>query len=295
MKKIFYLAAAMTIAMFVSCDKEGGKGGDDTDATKVTVAADALVLHLPFEDGSVAVGEGVTYDKKVGKADFVTGFIGKAYTNTSGNAKEMGYLKYTLAEANCIKSLKSFTFSAWVKRPALGSGTFFSVNGGEHDWGSTMQFFFDNSGVGEDGATYQQFNARIDSYKEGADGAKFQASIWPNIQGPEYAKVDEWYHVVRSYDAATGAWKVYADGVLTHDGVAEYGDPAGPFGDLDLTSATMNALYVGGWAAVIDGVNNLEWMTYYNGSIDEVRIYNRALTDQEVGKLWQEEKLINLE
>ena len=36
-------------------------------------------------------------------------------------------------------------------------------------------------------------------------------------------------------------------------------------------------------------------MTYYNGSIDEVRIYNRALTDQEVGKLWQEEKLINLE
>ena len=57
----------------------------------------------------------------------------------------------------------------------------------------------------------------------------------------------------------------------------------------------MNALYIGGWAAIIDGVNNQDWMTYYNGSIDEVRMYNRALTDQEIGQLWQQEKLINLE
>ena len=294
MKKIFYLAVAMSIAVFASCEKQDGKG-DDKEVTKVTVAEDALVLHLPFEDGSVAVGEGVTFASKEGKAAFADGLIGKAYTNTSGDAKEEGYLKYTLADANCIKSLKSFTFSAWVKRPALGSGAFFSVNGGEHDWGSTMQFFFDNSGVGEDGATYQQFNTRIDSYKVGEDGNKFQASIWPNIQGPEYAKVDEWFHVVRTYDAATGAWKVYSDGVLTHDGVAEFGNPAGPFGDLDLSSSTMNALYIGGWAAIIDGVNNQDWMTFFNGSVDEVRMYNRALTDQEVGQLWQQEKLISLE
>ena len=294
MKKIFFLAAAMSVAMFVSCEKQGGKDGDD-NATKVTVAEEALVLHLPFEDGSVAKGEGVTFATKSGKAAFVDGFIGKCYTNTSGNAKEAGYLKYTLAQANCIKSLKSFTFSAWVKRPALGSGAFFSVNGGEHDWGSTFHLMFDNSGVGEDGATYQQFNARIDSYKEGEDGAKFQASCWPNVQGPEFAKVDEWFHIVRTYDATTGAWVVYVDGVKTHDGVHEYGDPAGPFGDLDLTSSTMKALYVGGWAAIIDGVNNQDWMTYFNGSIDEVRMYNRALTDQEIGQLWQQEKLINLE
>ncbi len=295
MKKIFYLAAAMSIAMFVSCDKKGAEG-DDTKA-EVTVAKDALVLHLPFEDGSVAVGEGVTYASKEGKAALVDGFIGNAYTNTSGDAKEAGYLKYNLAEANCIKSLKSFTFSAWVKRPALGSGAFFSVNGGEHDWGSTMHVMFDNSGVGEDGATYQQFNARIDSYKVGEDGNKYQASLWPNVQGPEFAKVDEWSHVARTYDAATGAWKVYVDGVLTHDGKHEEGpeDAKVSFGDLDLASPTMNALYIGGWAAIIDGVNNQDWMTYFNGSIDEVRMYNRALTDVEVGELWKQEKLVSLE
>ena len=292
MKKIFFLAAAMSVAMFVSCEKQGGKDGDD-NATKVTVAEEALVLHLPFEDGSVAKGEGVTFASKQGKANFGEGFIGKAYTNTSGDAKEAGYLKYNLAATNCIKSLKSFTFSAWVKRPALGSGAIFSVNGGEHDWGSTMHFMFDNTGVGEDGATYQQVNARIDSYRENEEGVLYQASIWPNIQGPEYAKVDEWYHLVRTYDAATGAWKVYADGVMTHEGAAMMGEE--PFGDLNLESATMNALYIGGWAAIIDGVNNQDWMTYFNGSIDEVRMYNRALTDQEIAQLWQQEKLINLE
>jgi hypothetical protein len=36
-------------------------------------------------------------------------------------------------------------------------------------------------------------------------------------------------------------------------------------------------------------------MTYFNGSIDEVRMYNRALTAEELGQLWQQEKLINLE
>ena len=295
MKKIFYLAAAMSIAMFASCEKNDGNNGGGSEATQVTVATDALVLHLPFEDGSVAKGEGVTFASKEGKADLVEGFIGKAYTNTSGDAKEAGYLKYNLAATNCIKSLKSFTFSAWVKRPALGSGAIFSVNGGTSDWGSTMHFMFDNSGVGEDGATYQQFNARIDSYKEGEDGVMFQASCWPNVQGPEFAKVDQWFHVARTYDATTGAWVVYVDGVQTHSGVHEYGDPAGPFGDLDLNSETMNALYIGGWAAIIDGVNNQSWMTYFNGSIDEVRMYNRALTAAEIGKLWQEEKLISLE
>ena len=293
MKKIFYFAAAMSIALFASCEKQGDNNGNEPETPKVTVAEDALVLHLPFEDGSVAVGEGVTFASKEGKADLVAGFIGKAYTNTSGDAKEAGYLKYNLAEANCIKSLKSFTFSAWVKRPALGSGAIFSVNGGKHDWGSVFHLMFDNSGVGEDGATYQQFNARFDPLRVGEDGAKVEGNLWLNVQGPEFAKVDEWFHVARTYDAATGAWGVYADGVLTHDGVAMDGEV--PFGELDFSSPTVTALYIGGWAAIIDGVNNQNWMTYFNGSIDEVRMYNRALTDVEIGKLWQQEKLINLE
>ena len=85
MKKIFYFAIAMSIAVFASCEKQGGKE-DEKEATKVTVAEDALVLHLPFEDGSVAVGQGVSFASIVGKAAFVDGLSGKVYFHAFGDA-----------------------------------------------------------------------------------------------------------------------------------------------------------------------------------------------------------------
>ena len=291
MKKIFFLAAAMSVAMFVSCEKQGGNNDDD-NATKVTVAEDALVLHLPFEDGEVAVGKGFSYDSKKGTADFVDGFIGKCYTNTAASADSEAYLKYNIAADNCINDLTSFTFSAWVKRPANGSGAFFSINGGvDGFWWTTMQFIYDNL-VGEEGAQEHQFNGRFEH-----NGV----AQWPNTQNVAFTALDTWYQIVRTYDENTSEWNVYVDGVklpiVDGDGnpINKMMDGENPLGALNLANEAMNALYIGGWASRIEGKQNETWMTYFNGSIDEVRIYNRALTDQEIGQLWQQEKLINLE
>ena len=285
----------MSIAMFVSCDKEGQNGGDEADALKVTVAEDALVLHLPFEDGSVAVGEGVTFASKGGEADFVDGFIGKCYTNKAGNAETAAYLKYELASENFVNELESFTFSAWVKRPANGSGALFSINGGaDAFWWCTMQFIYDNALTNEEtGIIDQQFNGRFEH-----NGV----AQWPNAQGPAFAVVDKWSQVVRTYDAATSEWNVYVDGVKVELPVNEDGTPTNIMKDgenllgaLNLANEAMNALYIGGWASRIEEKQAETWMTYFNGSIDEVRMYNKALTDQEIGQLFQQEKLINLE
>ena len=62
-----------------------------------------------------------------------------------------------------------------------------------------------------------------------------------------------------------------------------------------MVMANMNALYIGGWASLIDGKQAEAWMTYFNGSIDEVRMYNKALSTEEIAKLYQEEALIALE
>lgn len=293
MKKIFYFAVAMSIAVFASCEKQGGNE-DEKEATKVTVAEDALVLHLPFEDGAVAVGEGVTYVSKNGQGDFVDGFIGNCYTNKSGSADTEAYLKYSIAADNFINDLKSFTFSAWVKRPALGSGALFSINGGvDSFWWCTMQFIYDNTVTDEDGVVAeQQFNGRFES-----NGI----AQWPNTQNVAFTTVDKWYQVVRTYDAATSEWNVYVDGVKLPlvDGEGNPNnilkDGENLLGDLNLANDAMNSLYVGAWASRVEGKAAEGWMTYFNGSVDEIRMYNRALTDEEVGKLWQEEKLINLE
>lgn len=296
MKKIFYFAAAMSIALFASCEKPGNnKGGNDPETPKVTVAQDALVLHLPFEDGSVAVGKGVTFAAKAGEADFVDGFIGKCYTNKAADAATAAYAKYNLAADNFVNDLKAFTFSAWLKRPATGSGAFFSINGGaDAFWWTTMQFIFDNAITNEEtGIVDQQFNGRFEH-----NGV----AQWPNAQAPEFAAVDKWFHVVRTYDSVTSAWNVYVDGIKVELPLNENGDPTNVItvdgellGELNLANEAMNALYIGGWASRIEEKQAEPWMSYFNGSIDEVRMYNRALTDTEVAELFRQEKLINLE
>lgn len=293
MKKIFYfIAAATAVAMLASCEKDNkGNGGEGEEpGTQVSVATENLVLYLPFEDGSVATGEGVSFDKKAGKADFVDGFIGKAYTNTAADPATEAYLKYNLASSNFINNLESFTFSAWVKRPANGSGALFSVNGGTSDWGSTMQFFFDNYNVNEETQIGSQgFNGRIDMPVGDSNPA-----FWPNVSDPAFAVVDDWFHVVRTYDAATSAWNVYVNGVkIGEGGTFTYQDE--PLGALNITTENMNAFYIGAWAAIVEGVSTQSWMTYFNGSIDEVRMYNKALTDAEITQLYKEEALISLE
>lgn len=299
MKKILYFVAAMAaVAMLASCDKNGNGDGTKDEGTKVTVAAENLVLHLSFEDAEPVVGKGVSFAGKKGAADFTEGFIGKGYTNTAADAATEAYLKYAVAGESFVNELQSYTFSAWLKRPATGSGAIFSLNGGPSDWGCTLQFIFDNCNTDEEtGIASQQFNSRMD-----VNIGDSWPAFWPNVSGPEFAQVDKWFHVVRTYDAATSMWNVYANGVKFGEFVDAEGNPTNvfkyndePIGALNLATDTMNAFYIGAWAAIADGVNNQGWMTFFNGSIDEVRFYNKALTDTEVAQLYQEEALISLE
>ena len=71
----------------------------------------------------------------------------------------------------------------------------------------------------------------------------------------------EWRHLAAIRDGDKG--KVYVDGVLIKEDTAMDGDLGG-----ELT----------GWYLAQDGNTN----GYFVGAMDEVRIYNRALTDQEV-------------
>ena len=294
MKKILYFVAAFAaVAMFASCDKNGKEGAEEP-GSKVTVAAENLVLYLPFEDGAVVTGKGVSFVEKKGTAAFTDGYIGKCYTNTSGEPATQSYLKYAVAQDNLFNELESFTFSAWIKRPATGSGAFFSLNGGvDSVWWCTLQFIFDKAYKNEEtGIVDQQFNGRFES-----NGV----AQWPNIQNPAFSVVDKWFHVVRTYDAATGIYDAYVNGVKI-DNLDGEGNPkfmanaeGEPLGALNLANENMNALYIGGWASLIDGKQAEGWMTYFNGSIDEVRMYNKALSTEEIAKLYQEEALIALE
>lgn len=77
---------------------------------------------------------------------------------------------------------------------------------------------------------------------------------------------NEWYHLVTTYTSSSNSWKIYIDGSLNNQTI--FG-----VGLFDKTNNWQIGYAYGG--------------TGFNGSIDEVRIYNRALSEDEVTRLYQ--------
>jgi hypothetical protein len=74
----------------------------------------------------------------------------------------------------------------------------------------------------------------------------------------------QWHHVAFSRDSATGMIKLYVDGVLNATATSDAGlktTPFASFGRIEDTGGTIN---------------------YLAGSLDEIRVYNRVLSDGEV-------------
>ena len=322
MKKIFYSLAVLSLVVFgFSCqkpnngnrtdttidDKDGDGVPDDKtpeDQTpeepkraEVKTAAENLVLWLSFNDEKIVdKGEGVTLGENKGQVGLEKGFIGTAWTNKGGDNTVEAYTKLNLAAGNALTKMESFTFTVWAKLPkdkeAKCGLISFNGTGVEAIWPSFV-FLFDNISdvTPEEGEPFQalQFNGRIDFLSlEG------KPAMWPNCASDVYLKKNEWFQLARTYDAATGHWANYANGQLVNGGDFIINDvPGGPvkaaFAD------DCNALYVGGWASRIEGKANEVWQTYCPGSLDELRFYNKALSEDEILALYGEEIAINLD
>ncbi len=81
----------------------------------------------------------------------------------------------------------------------------------------------------------------------------------------------EWRHVAVTFDATTGIKSLYVDGIL----VNQAGRPNEPFDDPNNTRITIGAY----WGS------NSTLSTFYHGLLDELRIYNRVLSQGEITEL----------
>ena len=284
MKKLLVFAAAAVVAL-VSCKK----AGDDQNETKlpeVKTAAENLVAYFPLESAEKAVvlGEGITFASKNGSADFAKGQVGNGYTNKAAKNDE-AYLKFNLAKNNALTKLTDVTFTIWVKNiEEFQKGGLFSVNGKHfenQDWPSLV-VMFDNKGVDEETQVKrQQINGRI-MFKNAEGG---ETNMWLDTWDPAFAVYDKWCQIAYTYEAATGDWHLYVDGIKVKD--ANYGDKMAWGG---CVPADATAFYVGGWASWIESYKGAaDWQTFFAGSIDEIRIFNKALSEKEISELYKEE------
>ncbi|MBR6427287.1 MAG: LamG domain-containing protein [Clostridia bacterium] len=228
---------------------------------------DGLVIYYDFEEAGTVVKDTVGKNnfEDVDASRFVDGYKGKALSFNGTNDQILHLMVgerydwnqgWTLAsEITCPNPNKSFSVSAWIKSEFKADGAVFC-------WGSFA------------GATGTWAFVQADSSNvclANVDGSFTNYGYaWnsdTNLYGEDATRVDDnqWHNVVFVYDSAQQTAFVYIDGKLYHEN---------PVKEM-VVDPFDNYFYVGGRSAD----------SPFNGLIDELRIYNRAVTADEVATL----------
>ena len=287
MKKYLSILSAVAVAAaMVACEKDGNGDANKVDVNDPsTVQTEHLVAYFPLESEAKAVelGKDITFSKKTGSAAFVEGVRGKAYANKAADYKVFSCLDFKLGAENPFKTMSSFTLSAWVKSPVPndGSPAMFSMNGGDGGMGNLL-VMYEGWGCNTDSLYVKAylFNSRTEW--KGQDLGLSNVAF----------TTDKWFHLVYSYNEATSMITLYSNGQF----VAESGRWAGPevngkqepLGKL-VFGNDMTNLYIGAWWNNVDGTHADTWRSSYPGSVDEIRIWNVALTPEEIEDLYTKE------
>lgn len=283
MKKILFVIAALCAMCLVSCKKGGDEKVDPTGG--VNVAAENLVVYLSFDNEEVQVGKDITFTKKEGTAALGKGARGKAYSNTGAATTSKAYFEYTLGDNNPFKTLSDFTVSCWVKCPmpvadTPGAAAFLSLNGGDGTMGSFVML---REGWGGE-------SLAMKCYFFDAASADWKGQDFV-LQKEEF-EVDNWFLFAWSYEKATSSIIFWANGAKIGDSI-RYAGPVPAEGEQPLLGALglkgdESKMYIGGWAKAIESTA-LDFMGYYPGSIDELRVFNKALSEEEMLALFRAE------
>ena len=288
--KTFLAMAAASLVIIGSCKKNkdatlpqiGGYNNSDE------VAATNLVAYWDL-DGS-------GNEKKTGTAP--TASVNATYVpGVKGQAVQLnaGYLYYASA-LGALTSNQPFTLSAWVQvaNNGLAGGSPPANNFPYSYFQSTIpgQLFGNLTAMIEAG----QYGTASDTlvlkaiYKDFNGGTQDNINNY-GIAGTEYnvvkkAGTNQWVHIVTTYNPAGGTgtqsiFRIYADTVLVSNTNFENRG-------VNSFKYTAGSVIIGGWYNNIPGqtVTPDTWTQPFTGKIDEVRLFNKLLTADEIKAIW---------
>ncbi len=215
------------------------------------VTTSGLVVYLPFENQSAPFEGGFLvsdeYKPTTNTASQAEGKIGKA-ASFDGNGTQKIIFKKPVQD--------DFTICAWIKTDAEGTDA-------EH-YQSTAIVTSESRGIGQD------FGMGVDAWGRfvfGVGGASPDINIDKSIRSTSQVSNDAWQHFCAERAKSTGLLSLFINGALqatrTATTLALSSNPNITLGDKD------------------DSPRN----PYY-GELDELRIYNRALSGQEVSDIY---------
>lgn len=221
---------------------------------------DGLVLYFPFDEAP----QGTVVLDKSGKWNngTVTGGVSfKVNSGRIGGAYEFdGVDDWIKVTRNASLDVgKQATFAVWYKAydtrknllPTFQQNPILEYSDGQkagvHVWANTIGFQWNVKGTG-------------------ANLVDTTGNEINNVVSTSDLHFNEWHHLVVTYDGNSGVGRVYIDGALAETKIL------GSF-----TPQTSFDLYVG---------RRIWDLPIYNGLLDEVRIYNRVLSDFGVRALY---------
>lgn len=286
------LTGALTIA---SCDKN-----DDPDLPPIggynnsnEVATASRVAYWTFDGTNNETQANMTPIISVG-ATFTTGIKGQ------GLSLNNGYILYpAIAALNNANAINSVTVSTWVKVSNNGKGptTFMALTqapGTQNDWNNgPINFMAENGGP----ATLDDTLVLKGLFKTYIGGQGYGGD---NINDYGVREVDfktlktggTWVHAILRYDGSTSTIDLYANGIRVSNNNfrkrTRGTDDMGPI----ITTPPVHAL-IGAFPNANCGYANSPvqgWQNFMTGQLDEMRIFTKALTDDEISALYELEK-----
>lgn len=191
-------------------------------------------------------------------------------TGIKGQALQGAANSYVLSTPSAgVTSIHSFTMTYWVNSPAPSTGIIGMVSLAKTDgfWGN-IEPFFENGSSNTNG----KFRVHI---QNGASDTWISKDNIVNM-------FDKWTAIAFSYDQLSTTLKLYVNGGLVYTNVV-----AG-FGPINFTSVgklVFGCVQFQTTPSQTSSTGSQSWANYLTGRLDEVRIYNKALTDNEVNSL----------
>lgn len=289
MKKLFksgwFVLGVLLVSGFMySCENDEDDNGNGTTDPN-TIASANLIAYFPFDD-EPAAGEvveysnnSITFVRKAGDGSFVDGRRGNAY---QGSETE-NYLEYDIAASSPFSTLDEFTLTCWIKTPVTttGAAKIFSINGGDPFMGNVA--LIQESQPQGDSVDLKLYLFDSESEEWKGQDIRINKSQFLN---------DKWFHLAALYRKSSSTMEFFANGEQVFSQV-KYAGPLPESGSQPLLEdialgSDMSKIYFGAWPQQLAGTPE-SWMLYYKGLVDEFRIYNKALTEDEIGNLYEAE------
>lgn len=227
------------------------------------VAPGNLVAYWAF-NGSLADSISNTTGTNAGTS-FSEGIKGQAMQGANN-----AYVTFNTPQA--VQNLKSFTVTSWVKTPLNSNGIvgLLDIANGTKFWGN-LTVFLENGGDETKGF----LKIHVDN------GKSTNSDAWLG----NYTLVnpwDKWMQIAVSFNEATSTFKVYVNGTkVATQAMAGYA----PISFQNASKMVFGTVHFQTNPSLTTATGTQSWASYLKGQLDEVRIYNKALSDEELTSL----------